>query len=270
MGRLSGVDYQPPRAPGEVELDIITPTRDRVDEIREQANRIGGQMLPGDRWIVVDDCAGLSPVAGELAACLPDVQQLFVARLSYYRGKQEGTVNRARHLGCSIARPTSWIVEVDDHDFLEPGALEAIRQAICAGAVFCYGDTHQFDHDGASHGIFRKPDYRPYLLRDELCPASGVRAFPEWLYRVVGGYRWYGPRGEVNCNEFPGGDYGLFMRMELWCEGQGFYRVPRVLCRTPMVVGGISTRWAGEQVNMAEKLREAAKRGTLLYLGESE
>lgn len=255
-----------PTVGSRVLLDVVTPTHNRHRELLEQAELLGPQLLPGDRWIVVDDASGQSFDVRRLAACLPKLEQILFVALTYSRGDAIGTVNRARHVGCTLARNDAWIVELDDHDYIEPRALELVRAAIHDGAVFVYGDVLPEDAHGQPGEIFRKPDYRPWLLRDETCPCEGVRAFPKTLYDQVGGYRWqgHGKRPAVGGNEFPAGDYGLYLRMEAKLEGTGFVRIPHVLNRQPKVPRAISTRYHGQQAEMAGRLRDAARRGVIL------
>lgn len=245
-----------------VAIDFVTPTCNREAELLQQGERLGQQIGPNDRWIVVNDAGPMRDgVPAELGAMVGYDRLMFLG-MSYKRGQGYGTINRARHAGCSLARPGAWIVELDDHDWIEPGAIDRVRRAIAAGAMFVYGDTLQCDDVGRI-GPYAKEDYRPYLLRDSHCPCEGVRAFPQFLYAVSGGYRFYGDFAP-NGNEFPAGDYGLFLRLELLTKGSGFVRVPAVLCRTPKVVGGISTRFGAQQANMAHALRSAAQAGTLI------
>lgn len=262
-GWLATTGYEPPTETHQVRLDVVTPTCDRPKELELQAARIGSQLNPHDRWIVVDDSSQTGfPLGRVFKAFGPNAEPLFVT-LSYRKGDAVGTVNRARHVGCTLARTGAWIVEVDDHDLLYNGALELIREAIVRGATMVYGDVLLTPGLDAAGKIFAKPDYTPWLLRDGMCPCSGVRAFPKFLYDAAGGYRWCGERA-VGGNEFPAGDYGLFMRIEQLCEGQGFYRIPQVLCQTPYVAGGISTRYVTQQAEMAKQLRRAAASGELM------
>lgn len=264
-GILRTVGYAPPGSPEECELDVVTVTRDRVPSMLRQAEALCPQFMPGDRWIVVDDASSASQISfGDLAARMPAPENFSGVALSYARNDRVDTVNFAREVGCRSARPGSWIVEIDDHDYVEPDALQAVRDAICRGAVFVYGDVQWCLEDGRLGRLFRKPDYRPYLLRDEMCPCEGVRAFPKWLFEAAGGYRWFGANDDVRGNMFPAGDYNLYTRMELLTEGTGFYRIPLVLNRQPRVTGGISTRFGDQQLRNAILIRAAAQNGTLL------
>lgn len=254
--------YQVPTSPAAVRLDVVTVTRDRPVDLMKQAELLAPQLGPNDRWLIAND-AGTMPerMPWDIGALIGE-ENLFFVGLNYKRTSPMGTVNRARHSICSLARPGAWIVELDDHDFIEPEALARVRDAICSGAMFVYGDTVPVDESG-KRDPYKKETYRPWLLRDSHCPCEGVRAFPQFLYAVSGGYRFYGDFAP-NQNEFPAGDYGLFLRLELLTRATGFVRVPHVLCLTPKVTGGISTRYGAQQANMAHALRNAAKAGTLI------
>jgi len=262
-GILATCSYVPPASPAECRLDVVTVTFNRPEAIKAQGARLGPQLSPADRWIVVDDAPNKPAPFSDLAHSLEHPEAFMGVRLSYVRNGRTGTVNQAREAGCRLARPDAWIVEVDDHDIVEPDALAAVRDAICRGAVFVYGDVQWCTEDGRLGRTFRKPDYHPYLFRDEMCPAEGVRAFPKWLYEAAGGYRWSGEPG-LHKNEFPAGDYALYTRMELLTCGTGFYRIPCVLNHQPKVEGGISTRYGQQQLENAIAIREAAQNGTLL------
>jgi len=262
-GILATCGYSPPGSPEACRLDVVTVTFNRPAAIKQQAARLIPQLGPDDRWIVVDDAPNQAAPFNELAHQMAVPGNFMGIRLSYVRSGQVGTVNQAREVGCRLARPGAWILEIDDHDIVEPDALGAVRDAICRGAVFVYGDVQWCLEDGRLGRTFRKPDYRPYLFRDEMCPAEGVRGFPKFLFEAAGGYRWHGPLG-LHGNEFPAGDYALYTRMELLTCGTGFYRIPVVLNHQPKVIGGISTRFGEQQLNNAIAIRAAAQQGTLL------
>jgi hypothetical protein len=255
-----------PSSADDVCLDVVTPTYDRPAELLGLAKALRPQLRRNDRWIVVDDASpepvGYSALEAALGPECP--APLLYVPLSYRRIESAfGTVQYARHISVSCFRPHAWVVEIDDHDWPEADALDLVRAALCGGAAFVYGDVCWCDENGDDKRIFRKPDYTPYLLRDSLCPAEGVRAFPKWLYDLAGGYRWSGPLGLHGC-EFPAGDYCLYTRMELITGGRGFHRIPRVLNRQPKTPESISVRFFNEQADMARRVREAARAGTLL------
>lgn len=257
---LASIDYRLPSHPGEVALDIVTPTFNRHCELIEQGKRIGPQMQPDDRWIIVDDASNEIPNwRTEILPSLESVGQLFVAGLTYAKGSRPRShVNRARDFGVRAARLNSWIVEIDDHDLIRPECLASIRETIVRGACFVYGD---YVLKGEETPI-RKKDYEPFYFRERGNPAVGVRAYPAWLYHVAGGYKWRGPIA-VGGNEFPAGDYGLFVRMEAFAGGQGFFRVPTFLCDVKLVPASISVSERTAYSELATTIAEAARRGTL-------
>lgn len=257
---LQECGYKIPDSPDQVSLAIVTVTRHRRDDLREQSIRLSKQIGHRDHWIVVRDCDEHND--GEEIGCFLPPHKTLEVSLEYER-RLDGSVNMARHAGCSMAFRNQWIIEVDDHDWIEPGCLDAVRQAICQGAGFIYGDCLYFDEAGNQTDTYIKADYSPYLLRDGGCPCEGVRAFPKLAYELVGGYRWHGERNTVGGNEFPGGDYGLFMRIEQLYEGTGFVRVPKTLCRCVKGPSGITGKYYDEQASMAEKLRTEAGAGRL-------
>jgi hypothetical protein len=255
---LTTLGYVKPESVADVFLDIVTPTRNRPRDLEHQAELLADQLGPHDRWIIVrdsDDDRNESDPAKFVHA-----DAILEINLDYMRNRVS-TVNMARHAGCSMARPGGWIIELDDHDFLTHDTLDLVRQAIVDGAGFVYGDCIHLDGDGEIIGCYEKPDYQPWMLKAAMCPGEGVRCFPAIAYAAVGGYRWHGPENEVGANEFPGGDYGLFMRIEKLYGGEGFVRIPKVLCSTVKAVGTITGDHGGKQEAMAEKLRAAENLG---------
>jgi hypothetical protein len=261
---LAGLGYRKPATAADVWLDIVTPTRNRPTELITQAKRLGPQLFGCDRWIVVEDASDESPMpVMELTRYLPSLGSLFAISLTYQRSQYIGGVNRARHVAVSVARPDAWIVEVDDHDYVSSEALATVREAIVYGAAFIYADCRHRDADGGVIGVYAKPDYEPFLLSVGSCPCEGLRAYPKRLYDAVGGYRFHGRHGVVGENEYPAGDYGLFMRMEQYLGGVGFVHVPSVLADTHKIASGITGQFGLEQEAMAGKLRAAAQEGVL-------
>jgi hypothetical protein len=258
---LKLIDYVPPTHPAEVNLDIVTPTCNRGKLLEAQAQLLGPQLTARDRWVIVDDAS--DPMKGcdwrnEVVPHVPSPDCLLIVSLTYVKhGKHH--VNRARSIGVDQARMNSWVVEIDDHDLIEPGALHHVREAICRGAIFIYGDAMVMAEGDPSRRLQnQKPDYEPWTFRDTANVAEGMRAYPAWLYHVVGGYRWRGPIG-LNGNEFPGGDYCLFLRMELFCGGRGFYRIPGPLCTILRASDSIGLQCSSGQVQIAQAAAAAAK-----------
>ncbi len=268
---LMDVGYEPP-AIDEVALDVVTPTYARTQSLMEQAERLTPLLGPRDRWIVVDD-ASPEPLDSRLLWMQFSPEQrarkvtdgvkpqpggpLLHVLLTYCKdGGPADTVNRARATGCSLARRSAWIVELDDHDVIQPDALDAIRQNIAEGYVFLYGDHRSRGPDGMIGDVLVQPDYKPWLFRDGAAHAFGVRAFPKLLYDAAGGYRWDGKLGEVEGNECPAGDYCLQLRMEHFCGGEGFARIPIPLCHAQKCPDSITLTMGNEQVSLGDKVKE--------------
>ncbi len=253
--------YIVPRCPGDVKLDIVTPTRNRPRELDKQAALLADQISLNDRWVIVRDCdddRNESHPGDFISDSL-----LLEINLDYMRNRVvDGQYGASRGVLAGSARFV--IIELDDHDYLFSGALDAVRQAICGGAGFVYGDCLHTDGDGQPIGVYTKPEYEAWLLKNAMCPCEGVRCFPAIAYRSVGGYRWYGDENEVGGNEFPGGDYGLFMRIEQFYGGSGFVHVPQILCSTVKAAGTITGDHGAQQEAMAVKLRAAAAKGRLM------
>ncbi len=240
-------------------IDVVTPTCNRHKQLTAQAEKLGPQLRANDRWIIVDDASQTVPNwRTDIVTRLGNADQILIHCLTYVKGDDKSTVNRARSIGCNAARANAWIVEVDDHDLIEPGTLETIRGTICRGAVFIYGDFIATAEHTDRRQTMNKENYTPMMFRDQACQSEGIRAFPAWLYHVVGGYRWRGPIG-LNGNEFPGGDYGLFVRMELFCDGQAFIRLPVVLCTVIRTQDSIGIRYGTKQSQIAGAVALAAR-----------
>ncbi len=266
---LLACGYEPPYL-DDVRLDIVTPTWARPQSLLEQAERLTPMLGPGDRWIVVDDASPKPVDVRELWMKFSKEQRtrtageepgplggpLVYTTLAYVKEYHPAeTVNRARHVGCSLARQNAWIVELDDHDVIQPDALDAIRQNIAAGYTFLFGDHRSIGPDGMIGDIQVQPEYKPFLFRDGAAHAFGVRAFPKLLYDAVGGYRWDGELGEYEGNEAPGGDYCLQLRMEKMCDGQGFARIPIPLCHAQKCPDSLTLTLGNEQMAVAEKVK---------------
>ncbi len=268
---LLAFGYEPPIL-DEVCLDVVTPTWARPQSLLEQAQRLTPMLGPQDRWIVVDDASPQPVDVRELWMCFSEEQRnrtageepgpsggpLLYVGLTYCKdGHPAETVNRARAVGCSMARRDAWIVELDDHDVIQPETLDAIRQNIAAGYVFLYGDHRPIGPDGMVGDLMIQPDYTPYLFRDSAAHAFGVRAFPKVLYDAAGGYRWDGVLGQYEGNEAPGGDYCLQIRMEKVCEGLGWARIPIPLCYAQKCPDSLTLTLANEQVDVGDKVKKA-------------
>ncbi|MBU1173090.1 MAG: hypothetical protein KKD44_26300, partial [Proteobacteria bacterium] len=196
---------------------VVSASAGRPADIAEQVKRALAQLTPAERMVVVID-GGEQPT-------LPADDRLTVAMLATSVG-----VNHAYRIANGFVPPGSVVVKVDDHDWLEDGALARIREAFTDTSVqFAYGDFVQVDprrtvrNDEAGH----KPNYIPGSFRLR-CAARGLAAYRIWLYQAAGGW----PDGN-GC--YPAGDMILWMRMEEvlrrggMLDSGGIVRIPHVL-----------------------------------------
>lgn len=222
----------------------MIPTRNRQREARNQVLASLKAVNPhGGAVVLVDDNSEPPVDLDALWRLHPNVLQLRTAR-------RMGT-SAARNLGVSLSPPDALIVEVDDHDYVEPGAVDAVLDAFADRAVHAvYGDEVR----GQSRIVIEKPDYRPGLFRWERPYTTGLRAYRKSLWLRVGGYR---------VDEFPAGDYGFFLRAELALKDRGIKRIPKVLVWTNSDPCGLSTMYGPEQSENARNLIDLARSGML-------
>lgn len=126
--------------------------------------------------------------------------------------KNQG-VGYARRIGVACTPVGCIVVEVDDHDLLDPQALK--RLEICfdnPGVQFAYGLFDHVSEEGVRSAGKGKPSYSAGLFRRSRCWCEGIRAYRRSLYWAVGGH--YPSRS-------PAVDYDLALRMEdaLGCTG---------------------------------------------------
>jgi GT2 family glycosyltransferase len=222
-------------------LWIVIPTRDRPRELAEQLSRlvVQARALKGRRVTIAVSDDGSVP-----AVRVPLSRHVKLIRSDAPRGP-----NLARHAAIVQSPADAVIVEIDDHDLVEPGALGEIDRAFRDGAFVAYGDCLRVNSRGErapSEPVLAKGAYRPWGFRDEGALHIGMRAYRRSLYDEVGAYR---------DAETPGGDYALMLRMEARLSGRGIVHVPRVLCRMVTSARGISVRLAAEQSRAAEVYR---------------
>lgn len=126
-------------------LAIITPTRRRWSAVLEQAQRLSAQIGADDRWIIVID--NDSPPDAKIHEKLKELigpERLAFCLLHYMREEVPvARVNYAHNVGVQMAPPGYGIVELDDHDPLEPNALSELRHALEAGYDYVFGNYKQ-------------------------------------------------------------------------------------------------------------------------------
>ncbi len=228
-------------------LWIVIPTLNRREALGRQLELLleqarGARGRPA--VIVVSDDGCDPPVS------LPDDTK-GDANVRLVRSDETLGPNLARDAAIRLSPPRAVIVEIDDHDLIEPGALRAVDRAFRAGAWLAYGDFLRVNSRGEPaprDARTRKGPYRRYRFREEGALHVGLRAYRRCLYDEVGGYR---------PEEFPAGDYALMLRMESRLKGRRIVAIPRVLCRATTSVGGISVRLAEEQRRRALEYRRS-------------
>jgi hypothetical protein len=194
-------------------LSIITPTRRRWHWLARQAEILAGQLGPADRWIVVGDNDGPPADAWNDVARKVGHERLILIDLSYARPvPPAGCVNVARNAGAALAPAGCDIVEVDDHDLLEPFALSEIRHAFEAGYDYVFADFHQQALVELPDGRAAietwpdvKHDYRRGGFARHEIEAIGVRAIRRELWDRLGGW---------SNTVWPCADYDLAQRAE--------------------------------------------------------
>jgi len=225
-------------------FSVVIPTYNRADEITRQVSSIKDEVgRLGGKIVIVDDGS-----TDETAQRLGLFRGPFIHYLHFPENRG---VARVRKRGNDYVPKDHIVIELDDHDILEEGAVERILWEFRDPDVHVvYTDCKLMGADGNVYQTWRKPDYEPGLYRKN-CFAAGVRAYRKKLYAAVGGYR---------LDEFPAEDYALFLRMELYLNDRGFRRIPESLCTVKYIPGCISTARADELARNTEKFRDWARR----------
>ena len=210
------------------ELCVVTPTRKRWFWLAKQAEALIPQLGPGDLWVIVVD--NDEPNAELLEAIMGKLGTRAVAITLHYARPNPpvGCVNRARNIGALMSGGRD-IVEVDDHDVVEPDALKHVREALDAGAHYVYGDCHSNALIQVTEGSFVQetwPDIKgPFGEEREVI---GLRAMCRDAWLAIGGWgiAW------------PGGDQEMFH--EVVDSGLCVLHLDRFLCTVLTVPDSIS------------------------------
>lgn len=165
--------------------------------------------------------------------------------------------NMARRTGIYQAPKNAIIIEVDDHDAPEPGAVRRIAEPFDDPNVQAvYADHFVVDAKGRLARRVKLEDYQDVAFRT-FCPARGIRAYRRSLYDAVGGYR---------KAEFPAGDHWLWLRFAAHLEGRkgAILHIPEALSRFKLCEGAISVQYATQQRQSSERAVMASMSGTIL------
>ena len=187
-------------------------------------------------------------------------------------------VTASRIRGNGQAPEGSVIVEIDDHDTPEPGALRLVAQAFSDPNVQAvYGDHYRVTESGALINRVSRGDYTPAKFLQDGNQATGIRAYRKRLYTAVGGRQ---------PQELYASEYALFLKFEQYL-GLTADRTPRTtgdgprpssvvhspssilhiaapLCRCPVAASGVSIRHAPEQTAAADRYAYLAQAGAIL------
>ena len=216
-------------------LWISIASHDRPEELAKQAAACLEQMGDDDVLNVVVD--------GGPVPTLPQDLRISLTVLAQNRG-----VNHARRLAnAGLPLSGSVCVELDDHDTLHAGALDAIRKAFSDPSVsFVYGDYESYSPETDKRLRVTKPSYKPWAFQ-ERCHAAGLAAYRGWLYTAAGGWP----------TAYPGGDMVLYMRMEAVLDAKGIVRLPVILNDVCLDKGGITHTAGNKQAEngAAESIR---------------
>jgi GT2 family glycosyltransferase len=230
-------------------LWVVVPTRDRPGQCAEQVRRLlAEEPRERVRVCVIDDGSREPP------------ELVRDARLRQVWRGASGGPNAARHDGVSLAPVDAVIVEADDDDPIEPGALRHVAEAFAdPGVKVIYGDYWQANSAGERFtdtcGYVEKGEYRPGEFQRRGAIHVGLRAYRRELYDEVGGYR---------MDETPAGDLGLMLRFECLLKGRGIVHLARPLCTHVVDMTGVSRARGAEQARMASHLCYLARLGALL------
>jgi hypothetical protein len=194
-------------------LAIITPTRKRWHWLLEQARALAPQMRAGDCWVVVVDNDEPNEKAIDQVTRLVGQERLTWAMLSYLRPcVPAACVNRCHNLGAALAPAAADLVEIDDHDLIEPCALDEIRLALANDCDYVFGWHRQQALLAGPNGrdyLETWPDVRHAYVRGGFergeIDAIGPRAIRRSLWNKLSGW---------DLDVWPCGDKDFALRAE--------------------------------------------------------
>lgn len=223
---------------------LVTPTYNRIGRLKQALESVKAQSHKDFTWLIIND--GSSVELSEFDFLFED-KRVRLVHICH------GGVNAARIMGLSVIRERDAVViEHGDNDLLDPRCVEHIKRAFDEqGADAVYGDHEVIDADGEVRARIFKPDYRPGLFKDGNI-ACGISAYSLAVARSAGGWR---------MNDWPGGDYSLFLRMENL--GVKFVCVPKKLGQVRVEPRSISVTYWPEQIAASNRYRELAVEGML-------
>ena len=244
------------------EIYVVIPTRGRVEDLDRTLAAVFLEP-PADlaEVIVVNDSANETDGLGVAQVVEAYARKHLPVRLIQAGDTLTGHagVTRARMLGNAEVPGTAVVVELDDHDTPEPGALRILAETFAEPAVLAvYGDYYQMDSKRRLVRRVCRGDYTAGKFLEDGHQASGMRAYRKALYDAVGG------RDE---SETYASEYALFLKFEQYlgaAAATAIRHVGAALCRCPVIGSGISVRHAPEQAKACDRYAYLARVGALL------
>jgi len=134
-------------------FSVVIPTYNRADEITRQVSSIKDEVgRLGGKIVIVDDGS-----TDETAQRLGLFREPFIHYLHF---PENGGVARVRKRGNDYVPKDHIVIELDDHDILEEGAVERILWEFRNPDVHVvYTDCKLMGADGNVYQTWRKPDY---------------------------------------------------------------------------------------------------------------
>ena len=225
-------------------LAIVTPTRNRWQWLAQQAQRIAPQLGRDDLWIIVADNDAPPQGFEEALTEMIGGERLVFCLLGYRRYEPPfARVNYAHNVGASLAPAEHAIVEIDDHDLIEPDALPAVRKSLDEGADYVCGWYKQDALiTGPRGGRYiepwpnAKPTYELGAFGSGTAGdcGAGLRAIRRCIWNELGGW---------DTNVWPSADRDLAIRAE--AIGVRIVCLPQFLCTVLIDPDGISATYKG-------------------------
>lgn len=222
----------------------VTASRGRAEWLRRQAERMCPQLSGAERWIVVSDgCAETATLADSLAS---EGKPLIHVPLASRLGP-----DRAKRLGLSLVPTDAVVCEVDDHDIIEPGLIEKLREAFKdSNILHAYCDAWATD---PKETLRRERRKKPGKVAERGNIGYGMRAYRKWAYDCVGGYP---------LEHFPANDFELLCRIEQLGGGPDCARhIPELLVTVIECAASVSGENAALQQEMVKAVANVALNG---------
>ena len=221
----------------------VIPTRERPEQIVAQISRLLPQLADGERLFVVVD--GDPETAGKLVGVFTGNPHLTVIALTDPMG-----VDAARRVGTAFVPDDGIVVELDDHDPIEPTLLQEVRAAFADRQVkITYCDCWMTDPEFRVKTLREKAEGQ---FREHGNLGLGMRAYRKWIYDAVGGYP---------LDYFPANDLALLCMMDQLTDFAGRKRIAKPLVKVILDSRGISATHKEAQEKAVERLFNVANNG---------